>query len=94
MPRVLSGVFGVIAGAVSVFGNTPIDVIKTRMQGRNSKIYSNSLDCAIKTWKLEGPTAFYKGLIPRLCRVCLDVGVTFYIFDLFIDIIGFLNSKK
>ena len=27
-----TGLFGGIAGACSVFGNTPIDVIKTRLQ--------------------------------------------------------------
>lgn len=28
----ITGMFGAVAGAVSVFGNTPLDVIKTRMQ--------------------------------------------------------------
>lgn len=28
----VTGAFGAFAGAVSVFGNTPLDVIKTRMQ--------------------------------------------------------------
>lgn len=32
VPKLVIGAFGACAGAVSVFGNTPIDVIKTRMQ--------------------------------------------------------------
>jgi solute carrier family 25 citrate transporter 1 len=29
------GIFGAVAGAASVYGNTPIDVVKTRMQVSN-----------------------------------------------------------
>ena len=32
VPILVTGLFGVIAGAASVFGNTPADVVKTRMQ--------------------------------------------------------------
>lgn len=81
IPKLMVGVFGVCAGAASVFGNTPIDVVKTRMQGLEASKYKNSLDCLRQIWKNEGPTAFYKGTVPRLSRVCLDVGITFMIYD-------------
>lgn len=32
VPKLLVGGFGAVAGAASVFGNTPVDVVKTRMQ--------------------------------------------------------------
>ncbi|XP_011498220.1 PREDICTED: putative tricarboxylate transport protein, mitochondrial [Ceratosolen solmsi marchali] len=85
VPKLVVGAFGAVAGAASVYGNTPIDVIKTRMQGLEAAKYKSSWDCAVQVWKNEGPTAFYKGTIPRLSRVCLDVGITFMIYDSFME---------
>nr|CAD2137746.1 unnamed protein product [Meloidogyne enterolobii] len=75
------GLFGAIAGAASVYGNTPVDVVKTRMQGLEAKKYKNTFDCAKQIWVKEGFFAFYKGTVPRLSRVCLDVAITFMIYD-------------
>lgn len=86
VPKIIVGIFGAMAGAASVFGNTPFDVLKTRMQGLESSMYRNTWDCVVKTWKNEGPKAFYKGTVPRLCRVCLDVAITFMIYDSFMDV--------
>jgi solute carrier family 25 citrate transporter 1 len=86
VPKLLVGVFGMAAGAASVYGNTPLDVVKTRMQGLEAKKYKSTLDCMVKIWKNEGPSAFYKGTVPRLSRVCLDVGITFMIYDSFMDL--------
>ncbi len=57
VPVLITGAFGAIAGAASVFGNTPVDVVKTRMQGLESSKYKNTLDCAVQIMKNEGPKA-------------------------------------
>lgn len=86
VPKMVVGAFGAVAGAASVFGNTPIDVVKTRMQGLEAAKYKSTADCFVQIWKNEGPLAFYKGTVPRLSRVCLDVAITFMIYDSFMDL--------
>ncbi|KAM4700527.1 tricarboxylate transport protein, mitochondrial-like [Discoglossus pictus] len=85
---IITGVFGATAGAASVFGNTPLDVIKTRMQGLEAYKYKNTLDCASQILRNEGPLAFYKGTVPRLGRVCLDVAIVFIIYE---EVVKVLN---
>lgn len=86
VPKLVVGAFGAVAGAASVFGNTPIDVVKTRMQGLEASKYKSTADCAMKIWKNEGAMAFYKGTVPRLSRVCLDVAITFMVgFSFFLN---------
>ncbi|KAM9823462.1 tricarboxylate transport protein B, mitochondrial [Syngnathus typhle] len=84
----VTGSFGAIAGAASVFGNTPLDVIKTRMQGLEAHKYKSTLDCAVKILRHEGLKAFYKGTVPRLGRVCLDVAIVFIIYE---EVVKVLN---
>jgi solute carrier family 25 citrate transporter 1 len=76
-----NAISGLIAGACSVYGNTPIDVVKTRMQGLEANLYKSSLDCFLTIIKTEGLTALYKGTVPRLCRVCLDSAIVFTLYD-------------
>jgi solute carrier family 25 citrate transporter 1 len=46
VPKLIVGTFGGIAGAASVLGNTPLDVVKTRMQSLDAAKYKNTWDCA------------------------------------------------
>ncbi|XP_070372743.1 tricarboxylate transport protein, mitochondrial isoform X2 [Equus asinus] len=89
MNPLITGVFGAIAGAASVFGNTPLDVIKTRMQGLEAHKYRNTWDCGLQILRNEGLKAFYKGTVPRLGRVCLDVAIVFIIYD---EVVKLLNK--
>ncbi|XP_056636477.1 putative tricarboxylate transport protein, mitochondrial [Diorhabda sublineata] len=86
IPKLLVGLFGAFAGACSVYVNNPVDVVKTRMQGLEASRYKNTLDCAVQILKNESPKAFYKGTVPRLGKVCLDVAITFMIYDSFMDL--------
>jgi len=72
---------GAVAGGASVFGNTPIDVVKTRMQGLEASKYNGMMDCILKIAKNEGLRGFYKGTTPRLGRVCLDVAITMTLYS-------------
>ncbi|KAK3085152.1 hypothetical protein FSP39_025123 [Pinctada imbricata] len=81
VPTWVIGGFGALAGAASVFGNTPIDVIKTRLQGLDAHKYKGTFHCIHQIFKHEGAKAFYKGTVPRLGRVCLDVPITFMIYE-------------
>jgi len=79
---------GALAGAASVLGNTPFDVIKTKLQGLEASSYNGIWDCVQKTWAQDGFVGFYKGIGPRMGRVCLDVAITMTMFDYAMD---FLN---
>lgn len=80
--------FGAIAGATSVLFNTPIDVAKTRMQGLEASKYKNTVHCIKKIYQNEGLLAFYKGLMPRLVKVSLEVSIAFTMYNTFVDLFG------
>jgi len=83
VPKLVVAGFGAIAGGCSVLGNTPLDVVKTRMQ---NKSYSSTMECARQLALKEGVRVFYKGCLPRMNRVCLEVALAFCIYDTVMDI--------
>ncbi|EFO25085.2 hypothetical protein LOAG_03395 [Loa loa] len=58
----VTALFGAFAGACSVYGNTPIDVVKTRMQGLEAKKYKNTINCAYQILKTKDSSHFTKVL--------------------------------
>ena len=64
------------------------------MQGLNSKKYKNSFDGAVQIYKNEGLKGFYKGTVPRLARVVLDVGITFTLYHYMIGAILYVWPNK
>merc|ERR1719384_2292029 len=85
-----NGAAGACAGAVSVLATMPQDTVKTRMQGEEAKkLYTGTLDCAMKIMKNDGVAFFYAGTWPRMIRVSLDVAITFAVFPVLGKFISF-----
>ncbi|XP_053966696.1 mitochondrial glutamate carrier 1-like [Anastrepha obliqua] len=61
---------GLAAGSFAALFVNPLDVVKTRLQAikkaDGEKEFKGIVDCISKTFKYEGPTAFFKG---GLCRM-------------------------
>ncbi|KAL3909871.1 MAG: hypothetical protein SGPRY_009272, partial [Prymnesium sp.] len=49
-----------------------IDVVKSRMQGLGASRYRNAMHCVREIVKNEGVLALYKGIGPRMARVCCE----------------------
>ena len=81
-----------LSGIVSVFGNNPIDMVKTRMQGVESSQYSSTIDCVKQVLIKEGPMAFYKGAGARLLRVIPGQGIIFACYEQISSFLAFVQS--
>lgn len=78
---------GSIAGAFGAFMVYPIDLVKTRMQNQRSSrvgelLYKNSIDCAKKVIKNEGPKGLYSGVLPQLVGVAPEKAIKLTVNDL------------
>ncbi|XP_019627253.1 PREDICTED: mitochondrial substrate carrier family protein ucpB-like [Branchiostoma belcheri] len=88
-------VSAMVAGFITAFVTSPVDVIKTRIMNQASKhlprdqwLYRNSLDCLLKTMRSEGLFGLYKGFIPNWMRIGPHTIVTFLIFEELRRLIG------
>lgn len=62
-----------------MYGNNPIDVIKTRMQGETA--YSSVIQCAKSLYQQGGAAIFYRGVTPRVVRVTCNAAIVFFTYD-------------
>ena len=68
------------AGFVSAIISNPIDVVKTNMQGLNASKYNTVGGTFASIYRADGVYGFYKGIGPRLLRVCFEIALTWSIF--------------
>eukprot|EP01087_Luapelamoeba_hula_P020250 TRINITY_DN6880_c0_g1_i1.p1 TRINITY_DN6880_c0_g1~~TRINITY_DN6880_c0_g1_i1.p1 ORF type:complete len:796 (+),score=160.15 TRINITY_DN6880_c0_g1_i1:164-2551(+) len=76
---------GSIAGVFAASSTTPADVVKTRLQveARTGEArYNGIVDCFAKVYAAEGPTAFFKGVMPRVFRSSPQFGVTLLSYEM------------
>ncbi len=64
------------------------------MQGLKASQYKGTWDCAVQIMKNEGVKGFYKGTVPRLGRVVMDVAITFTLYDYITKAIVYMWPDK
>lgn len=85
---------GGLSGIVSWVFTYPLDVVKTRIQvdGENgSRMYSNMVDCTVKSYKAEGYKVFFKGIMSTIVRAFPTNAATFVVVSWTFN---FFNNKK
>jgi len=65
-----------------------LKLVKSRMQGLDAHKYRSIGHCVSEIMKNEGPLAFYKGVGPRLTRVCCEVGITMSIYGEIVKVVS------
>ncbi|KAE8748965.1 hypothetical protein FOCC_FOCC004371 [Frankliniella occidentalis] len=76
---------GAIAGIPAASLVTPADVIKTRLQvvaRQGQTTYTGVIDAFGKIMREEGPRAFWKGSVARVCRSSPQFGVTLLTYEI------------
>ncbi len=71
-------VSGLCGGFAATCANTPIDVIKTRIQAGGES--TSMIEIGTRIFNEEGPRALYKGFVPKVVRLALGGGIQLVVF--------------
>lgn len=85
---------GCIAGLAVALVTSPVDTIRTRLMNQpvihgKGILYNGSVDCFLKTIRIEGPLAIYKGFTAQWLRVGPHTTISLVCFEFFRRISGF-----
>ncbi|KAJ9082957.1 Mitochondrial carrier protein ymc2 [Entomophthora muscae] len=78
---------GSVGGVFQVLAGQPFDTVKVRLQTQSVPLkgelpkYNGPLDCVLKTFRNEGPAAFYKGTTVPIMGIGLCVSIQFLAFE-------------
>eukprot|EP00941_MAST-03F_sp_MAST-3F-sp1_P003970 g3970.t1 len=73
---------GAISGFISAICSHPLDVVKANLMGLDgSRFNYSSIQCAKTIVKENGVKGLYKGIEPRLCRVCMEMSLLFAVYE-------------
>jgi len=74
-PLIVDLVAGGVAGTVSWAVIIPVDVVKSRLQSdcyidqaTGRRTYSGMVDCVLRSWRAEGPSVFFRGMMASCVR--------------------------
>lgn len=88
-------VCGGIAGCLASTVAQPLDVIRTRLVAQGEpKMYKNLYEAASKMYRNEGPTSFYRGLVPTLVQIFPHAGLQFGFYTFFKTLWEVIFSSK
>ena len=73
---------GVAAGMLAAFAGTPMDVVKSRIQMRNSPYTNGPIDCAKRLSAEGGYGMFFRGAFPRMAVQGPLYGIALLFFEL------------
>ncbi|PJF17980.1 hypothetical protein PSACC_02260 [Paramicrosporidium saccamoebae] len=57
------------SGVVACLIMNPFDVVMTRLYNQKGELYSGLVNCAVKTVRVEGVGALWRGLVPHFVRI-------------------------
>lgn len=81
-------VCGAMSGCACWVPVYPIDVVKTLVQNTEGEESSESaIDVARQLYRDEGIGAFFNGLTPKMVRASVNHAVTFWVYDLVMDLL-------
>ncbi|TVY44748.1 Mitochondrial GTP/GDP carrier protein, partial [Lachnellula occidentalis] len=84
-----------IAGAsASLLVSAPLDVIKTRIQNRNFENPESGFKIVSSMMKNEGPSSFFKGLVPKLLMTGPKLVFSFWLAQTLIPAFDIALAKK